>query len=66
MEKSKKIPVMNIEKKEALLRRPEIIVEKYGYEYVLVESSRGGLYSSSPFGKTGYVIRAIRKIKKQK
>ena len=54
----------NKEKREALSLRPEVIVRKSGYEYVLVESEREEPCIPAPFGKTGYVIKAIRKIKK--
>ncbi len=44
-------------------KRPEIIIKSYGHEYILVECQREGVRSPAAFGKIGYAIKAVRKIK---
>lgn len=56
-------------KKKKKVSKPETIVQKYGYEYILVESGdRNTFYIPPPrmFGMEGMALKAVRKIKKTK
>lgn len=50
--------------KEKKTTRPEKKVRRWGYEYTLVECDRGSLYPASFMGLSGYVLKEVRKLKK--
>lgn len=54
------------ERKKVLLARPEKVIVKFGYEYVLVECDRIGYINPCAFGFSGYALKKIRKLKKEK
>jgi hypothetical protein len=55
--------------KKGTMKKPETIVVKNGYEYVLVESMDRTVHRMSPpcmFGMTGMALKAVRKLKVNK
>jgi hypothetical protein len=52
--------------KEKYMIKPEVVITKFGYDYILVEClNREGKYFPCAMGKPGYVIKAVRKSKKK-
>lgn len=51
--------------KQKLIMRPEKKIRRFGYEYTLTECNRGGIYPASFMGLTGYVLKSVRKLKKE-
>jgi len=53
-------------KSEKYMIKPEVVITKFGYDYILVESlNRDGKYFPCALGMPGYVIKAVRKSKKK-
>jgi hypothetical protein len=50
--------------KQKLIMRPEKKVRRWGYEYTLVECDRGNIYPASFMGLSGYVLKSVRRLKK--
>ena len=50
-----------------LTMRTEMVVKKFGYEYILVESMDrpGNMQMPCMFGMKGYALKSVRKIKKE-
>jgi hypothetical protein len=55
--------------KKGEMRKPETIIVKNGYEYILVESMDRTVCRMPPprmFSMTGMALKAVRKVKKSK